>query len=140
MNISQGMSEVFAALARQAAHQVDTRPGVITPGKIAAVWAKYQHEIEALVQSQKLQPLQIIAERSAHATLENVLFWWNPAGGWPLAHFHVGDRIYPANENQWNSFCTQVLAKVGANLQKANVRVSFEEFSQITQGAQHQMT
>jgi hypothetical protein len=140
MNINPGMVEVFIALARQVSHQVDTRPGVISPGKIAAVWTKYQREVKALVQAQKIQALNIITERSANSIEEKALIWWNPAGGWPLAHFHIGDKIYPANEIQWNTFCTQVLAKVGANLQKANVQVSFEEFSQITQGAQNQMT
>ncbi len=134
MTISAGMWDAIRALAHRASHQIDTRPGVISPGKIAAVWAKYHAEIEAVVRAEKLQPIHIVSEREALSE-KYALFWWNPKGGWPLPHFHLADDIYPANEKQWGSFSAQVLTKVGASLQKANVKVGFDEFVQITEAA-----
>ena len=144
MTISSGMWDVLQALAHQASLHVDTRPGNWSPGKVAAVWTKYQPEVEALVRAEKLQAVQILAERPAAAPAaagdkhvaapseQNTLVWWNPKGGWPLPHFHFADKIYPATAAQWNSFSAQVLAKVGANLQNARAKVSFDQLVQIT--------
>ena len=135
MTISTGMWEVLQALAHRA--YVDTRPGHWTPGKIAAVWSKYQPQVETMVRAEKLQAVQILAERvvAGPAAVEDGLVWWNPKGGWPLPHFHLGDNIYPANAEQWNRFSNTVLAKVGANLQNAKAKVSFDQFMQITDAA-----
>ena len=56
-----------------------------------------------------------------------------PKGGWPLPHFHLVDKIYPATDAQWNTFSAGVLAKVGANLQSAKGKVSFDQIVQITE-------
>lgn len=142
MTISSGMWDVLRALANQAARRVDFRPGNWSPGKVAAVWAKYQPEVEALVRAEKLQAIQIITEREAAPaagekhpaapTELNTLVWWNPKGGWPLPHFHLGDRIYPANAAQWTNFSAQVLTKVATNLQNAKGKVSFDQLVEIT--------
>jgi hypothetical protein len=142
MTISSGMWDVLRALAHQASYQIDTRPGNRTPGKVALIWAKYHAEVEALVRADKLTAVQILPEREAAAAekhdaapseLGNTLVWWNPKGGWPLPHFHLGDKLYPATEGQWNSFSAGVLSKVGANLQSAKAKVSFEQLVQITE-------
>lgn len=134
MTISPPMWQIVQALAHQAATQVVTRPGHWTPGKLASVWAKYQHEVEAIVRAEKLQAVQMISEREPLAPTKELGFvWWNPAGGWPLAHFHLADKIYAATPEQWNTFSGQVLAKVGASLQSAKVKVSFDQLTQITE-------
>lgn len=144
MTISSGMWEVLQALAHQSSQLIDTRPGNWSPGKVAAVWTKYQPEVGALVRAEKLQAVQILAQSEAAAPAaagdkhvaapieQNALVWWNPKGGWPLPHFHFADKIYPATAAQWNSFSAQVLAKVGANLQNARAKVSFDQLVQIT--------
>ena len=142
MTISSGMWDVLRALALQASHQIDTRPGNRTPGKVALIWAKYHAEVEALVRAEKLQAVKILPEReipvaekhaAAPTELGDIFVWWNPKGGWPLPHFHLVDKIYPATDAQWNTFSAGVLAKVGANLQSAKGKVSFDQVVQITE-------
>ena len=96
----------------------------------------------AFVRAEKLQAVKIlplreipVAEKHAAAPTElgDVFVWWNPKGGWPLPHFHLVDKIYPATDAQWNSFSAGVLAKVGANLQNAKGKVSFDQLVQITE-------
>jgi hypothetical protein len=141
MTISTSMWEVIHALADQSARQIDLRPGIRTPGKVAEIWKKYLAEVEAQIKEQKLQPVQILAAREMPAmkgaapTQENALFWWNPKGGWPLPHFHYNDNIYPATAAQWNAFSGKVLSKVGADLQKATAKVAFDEVVQIVETA-----
>jgi hypothetical protein len=135
------MYEVLQALAHKAGALVNLRPGSWSPGKVASIWTKYQAEVEAVVRAQKLQPVQILAEavaaekQLAAGAGDNILVWWNLAGGWPLAHFHLGDKIYPATPAQWNTFSSQVVAKVGASLQASKAKVSFDQLTQITEGA-----
>ena len=145
MTISTGMYEVLQALAHKSA-TVITRPGSISPGKVAAIWQKYQAEAAAFVRAQKLQAVQILAEPAAAPAIAEKpaavitelpgLVWWNPRGGWPLAHFHVGDNIYPATPAQWDSFASQVVAKVGANLQANKAKVSFDQLTELAEAAQ----
>ena len=67
MTISSGMWDVLRALAHQASHQIDTRPGNRTPGKVALIWAKYHAEVEAFVRAEKLQAVKILPEKEAPA-------------------------------------------------------------------------
>ena len=131
MTISPAMQDVFQRLVR-------VRPGNPFPGKVAAIWAKMQGEIEALVRAEKLKEIYLLPEKAGPAPAaaeESALFWWRPDGGWPLPHFHLGDKIYPATDKQWKTFSGQALSKAGASLQqaRAQAKVSFDDFMQITE-------
>ena len=133
MTISPPMWDIFHKL-------LHIRPKDPFPGKVAAIWSKAHPEIEKIVSTEKLQAIRILTEKevmapAAPATEQSALFWWRPDGGWPLPHFHLADRIYPATDKQWNTFSAQVLTKVGANLQNAKLqpKVSFNQFMEITE-------
>jgi hypothetical protein len=137
------LMEAFRALSLKGGPldpHVMTRPGIYTPGKWAHMWEKYRKEIEAIVREEKLQAIHIERERLASPSA-NDLIWWNPAGGWPLPHYHLGDSIYAVTQEQWQKFGSQVLATVGAQLQKASAKVMFDQVMEITEAtAGMQMT
>ena len=133
MTLNDQMLEVLRQLSIRAP-DVITRPGHYTPGKQAHIWAKFHTEVANFVRDEKLQQIHVATERQA-ATEATGLIWWNPAGGWPLPHFHLGDNIYPANDAQWQRFSSGVIAKVGAQLQSSKAKVSFDQLVQITEGA-----
>ena len=135
MTLNDQMIEVLRQLSIRAPNVI-TRPGHYTPGKQAQVWSKFQTEVATFVRAEKLQQIHVVTEREAVAGVTG-LIWWNPAGGWPLPHFHLGDNIYPANDAQWQRFSSGVIAKVGAQLQSSKATVSFDQLVQITEGAAH---
>ena len=129
MALSTQMIEVL----KQLSISTITRPRPGPPGLIAHVWAKYQTDVESMVRTEKIQPIHVATERDPVTELTG-LVWWNPAGGWPLPHFHLGDKIYPATDVQWQKFSKAVVAKVGTQLQSPKTQVSFDQLVHITEG------
>jgi hypothetical protein len=132
IQLNDQMMEVLRQMSIRAT--VMTQPGHYTPGKQAQIWAKYHNEVAEFIRAQKLPQIQVTAEHAQTLTASTGVFvWWNPAGGWPLPHFHLGDNMFAATDAQWQQFSSAIIQKVGTQLQSVKAMVGFNQLVQITE-------
>jgi hypothetical protein len=92
-----------------------------------ALCAANEASIKNFVEKNEIPPAKVELQKEGGSS-EALSNWWR-YGGYPTAHLHLGDQIYPLTNTQWVSAAELLKVSIKAELGTAGT-IGFEEFSE----------